>query len=257
MAPRTIGSGAYGSEISYTLSDDPTYKPLDIPGVPNTTFNNTSVIPSRESEEPVIWSSVLKTALTRYGFIVLDADISTYQAGETIPLGLYETLCAIRHRNKILRDSGINLPVPIATADETETACFERLLAAANLIPGNGYRYYFPIFSIAYAYEPTVKIGETLHEKFRAHRWFVPTPGDIGIVAWHGGRTDGIDAIFSKAKAYLGMSFSGGNYDWRSTTGEGEAISAHVNLSTGTTAGSMNGFFNKKMVSQVLPMVQF
>lgn len=153
VAPRTIGSGAYGSEIDFTLTDDPIYRPLDIPGIPNTTFNNTSVIPARRSEEPVIWSTESKTALTRYGFVVLDGDISTYHDGESIPLGLYETLCAIRHRNKILRDSGINLPVPVATVNETETACFERLIAAANSIPGNGYRYYFPIFSLAYAYE--------------------------------------------------------------------------------------------------------
>ena len=125
------------------------------------------------------------------------------------------------------------------------------------MIPGNGYRYYFPIFSIAYAYEPTVKNGETLHEKFRAHRWFVPTPGDLGIVAWHGGRSDGIDAIFSKAKAYLGMSFNGGNYNWRSTTGESGSNSAHINLSTGQTAGIAYDYCNKKVASYVLPMVQF
>lgn len=257
VAPHTIGSGPYGAEKGYTLTDDSAYNPVNIPGIPNTFINNTSVIPGRASETPVVWNASVNNSITRYGFVVLSGDILNHSEGETIPVGLYETLCAIRHRNKILRDSGINLPVPTASATETESECFKRLLAAANVTPGNGFRYYFPIFSLAYAYEPKVKEGEALSDRFKAHCWFVPAPGDLGIVAWHGKQTEGVDAIFSKAKTFLAMSFDGGNYNWRSTTGQNGEASAHIYLNTGTTASSMNGYFSKIMSSSVLPMVQF
>ncbi len=258
VAPRPIGSGAYGSDVHYTLTDAPGYEPKDIPNIPNNTFYNTSVIPARDSVAPVVWGATAKTDLKRYGFTTLNADLFNHQAGDIIPLGMYETLCAIRHRNIILRDSGINLPVPAESAVESEMECFKRLLAAANVTPGNGYRYYFPIFSIAYAYEPTIKDGEHLDERFRAHNWFVPAPGDLGIVAWHGNQEDGVDAIFGKAKTLLGMSFEGGDYDWRSTTGEnGGENSAHVSLANGLTTDALNGKYSKSTYSKILPMVKF
>ena len=257
MAPHTIGSGAYGATTSYTLTDDSTYGTVVIPGIPQTNFSNSSVIPGRASEAPVVWKASVNNSLTRYGFVELSSDILNQNEGETIPLGQYETMCAIRHRNKILRDSGINLPVPAASATETESECFKRLLAEANKTPGNGYQYYFPIFSLAYAYEPKVKEGEALSDRFKAHNWFVPAPGDLGIVAWHGKQTEGVDAIFAKAKTLLAMSFDGGNYNWRSTTGQNDNASAHILLNSGTTTSSMNGYYSKGMSSAVLPMVQF
>lgn len=258
VAPLPIGSYPYGAETNYALADAPEYKTADIPGIPNNSFNGTSVIPARVSEAPVQWAEPSLTSLTRYGFITLEAEIFNHQAGETIPLGLYETLCAIQHRNKILRDRGIDLPVPIATSSESELNSFKRLYAAANSVPGNAYRYYFPIFSIAYAYEPSLKEGERLSPKFKAHNWFVPAPGDLGIVAWHGKQDEGLDAIFVKAKTNLHMDFSGGTNNWRSTTGEdGGRASAHISLNDGFTTKSMNSMFNKNTHSSVFPMVQF
>ena len=257
ISPKEVATAQYGPTTRYTLADDPLYNIVDIPGIPNNTFNNTSLIPARDSETPVKWTRASRNTLTRHGFIALEYDFNRYSVGDIIPLGLYETISAIQHRNKILRDSGIDLPVPAETQTESETDVLKRLVSAANITPGNAYQYYFPIFSFAYAYQPTVKDGESINDKFKAHNWFVPTPGDMGIVAWHA-KADGQNAIFAAAKAVLSMDLSGGNWNWRSTTGEdGGSSSAHIDLSLGRTATSTNGAFNKTNSSRLYPMVMF
>ena len=38
---------------------------------------------------------------------------------------------------------------------------------------------YYPAASVCYAYEPEVKAGEVLIDKFKAHNWFLPTCGQL------------------------------------------------------------------------------
>lgn len=179
-------------------------------------------------------------------------NIGSFTEGEMVPLGKLETYYIINLRNMVLRDNGINLPVPVATSNESEFDCFKRLLAAANSTPGNGYRYYYPAASAAYAYEPSVKVGEMLSPKLKTHQWFLPTPGDLQRIRCLISSND----AFAKSKAYISNSFS----SYATSTGETSDLAGCYKMlfSNGSALGFGNGdYLKSKSNSAVYPMVQF
>ena len=96
-----------------------------------------------------------------------------------------ETWKIIKTRNEVLRHDTVQLPQPVAHDGISELDDLKDLITEANKTPGNAYRYYYPAASYAYAYEPTgLKDGETLAECFKAHRWFLPTPGDMQMMLY-------------------------------------------------------------------------
>ena len=58
-----------------------------------------------------------------------------YKKGDEVPVGLAKTLKIIQHRNKILEDSGVNLPIPEATDLYTEQAMLTQYIN--NIIANN------------------------------------------------------------------------------------------------------------------------
>ena len=180
MAPRSIGSYLYGASTKLTLSDSPTYNNILVPGIPNTNSHqseiSTSIILDEESKTYKINA---EDSFFRAGFSILAADLGPYNSGDMLPLGKIETYRIIAHRNKILRDSGIDLPVPIGSAEQSEYDSLTNLIALANATPGDAYKYYYPAASYAYAYEPKVKASEALSDIFKSHQWFLPAPGDM------------------------------------------------------------------------------
>ena len=71
-----------------------------------------------------------------------------YKKGDEVPVGLAKTLKIIQHRNKILEDSGVNLPIPEATDLYTEQAMLTQYIN--NIIGTNyhhsPYRFDVPLF---------------------------------------------------------------------------------------------------------------
>lgn len=130
-----------------------------------------------------------------------------YKNGEEVPVGLIKTLRIIQHRNKILEDSNVNLPIPEAAEDVTEAAMLTQYIAdvIANNDNASKYQqYYYPAASKCYAYQPSVKSDELLLDKFKAHNWYLPTVGELARMYWHskkGGSYDDdkIGAIFQTA----------------------------------------------------------
>lgn len=115
----------------------------------------------------------------------------SYKIGEMVPVGLIKTLKIIRHRNKILEDSGINLPVPLATDVMTEMDHLNYLIQEVVSAEGhkNAYRqFYYPAASLCYAFQPSVKEGEVLNDKFKSHNWWLPSSGELARLYWHAQR---------------------------------------------------------------------
>lgn len=113
----------------------------------------------------------------------------TEHNGSMVPYGYANTAKIIAHRNKILSDSGINLPIPAADTGRKEKAVLEELMAQVISDNGGTKAYkalYYPLVSYCYAHEPAVAADETLHPKLRAHRWFMPAGGEafrLGMLA--------------------------------------------------------------------------
>ena len=113
---------------------------------------------------------------------MLPEDFGPYKQGQTVRLGIYNQYLLIKHRNKILTDSGINLAIPQAGSTKTELDSLKELLTEASAKGGAVRREYYPAESYCYAYQPSVKAGETLAEKFTAHHWWLPIVATVNLM---------------------------------------------------------------------------
>lgn len=96
----------------------------------------------------------------------------------------YYTKAIIDYRNRILKDSGINLPVPEEQATSgSETAYIYLMndIVAAQALGDSIPLYYYPAASICYAYEPSVGKNETLDDRFKSGHWFLPTVNTLKL----------------------------------------------------------------------------
>ena len=160
---------------------------------------------SQEDGFRVLTSS---TACATLGTTICPTDISsTHHAGDSINWGQMYTIQLIAHRDRILTQTGNEIPV--ASTSETEydalTRCISAVVAAAQAAGYSNYvryrQFYYPAASYCYAYEPAVGRAETLPDKFKAHNWWLPSQGELSRIYWYHskGYTGDADAIFSAA----------------------------------------------------------
>lgn len=137
-----------------------------------------------------------------------------FKDGDVLPMGQIETLKIIRHRNLLLNDSAfasLTPSIPTAHDDvsefsdlELQMAVFTNKAIEAGLTSSSSYYlFYYPAISFCFAYEPPVKGGEVLADKFKAHNWWLPSQREIiriGYYAFKGYTVGTEDAIFAKAK---------------------------------------------------------
>ena len=126
------------------------------------------------------------TCAAKIGFMTLAQDFHGLPAGSRIPIGLYETLSIIDHRDRVLE--GLDLNIPAATSQKTEAEDLADLIAAIQADQGAAkyQQIYFPAASYAYAFEPTIlRSSERLADRFKAHNWFLPAFGDLCRLYWY------------------------------------------------------------------------
>lgn len=181
------------------LSDNPSYSVYDIPSIDNigsqTLNDNTWYIKDanmRDESDTGDADGFYQYATTHPAgdmhLVTLTADFHGYKAGTKIPVGLLKTLRIIDHRDTILNDSGVNLPLPSANATQTETENLKSLIdEIVSLYGANKYaQYYYPAASYCHAYEPTtLREGEVLNPKFKAHNWYLPSQGELMRMYWY------------------------------------------------------------------------
>ena len=123
-----------------------------------------------------------------------------YSSNDYIPYGLLNTIIIIVHRDVILRDSNVKLEVPKATNSKSEAIVLKELLAQISTYRGNKYKqFYYPAASECYAYQPTVKDGEVLLDKFKAHHWWLPSEGELARMYYY--HSHGYDTTKEDAKS--------------------------------------------------------
>ena len=177
LYPANDGNGVSNS---ITLQDNETYNVYDIQSIANITSsglknniaNNSPwyVHPDNYLDEDTVDGFVdpvnntgaadgLASSINgRTGKEDLTAELAvlsrSYKAGESVPVGLVKTLKIIQHRNKILEDSSVDLPIPQASETMTETGHLNYLIQEVVSAEGhkNAYRQFLSLIHIS---EPT------------------------------------------------------------------------------------------------------
>ena len=160
---------AYGNtEFFWGLNNHGDLKDIELSDFPNYNVYKVSGMKSFE-----------KATEDALGQVTLEEDILEYKAGSKMSITQYNTLRTILHCQKILSDSSMKfLTIPTATDTETEFESLNRLVNELNLskpeLNNRGGCYYFHAPYVCYTYQPKIKEGEILSDKFKAHKWFLP-----------------------------------------------------------------------------------
>ena len=128
--------------------------------------------------------------------------------GDMIARGQLNTIKIIAHRDYILQDTNVNLPIPKATAEKTLEQSLTECIKSVQTAHGNAKKYqqfYYPAASYCNAYAPTLDNNtETLAEPFTEGHWFLMSSGEMARCSWYAmkGYNLGIaNNIFAQAKA--------------------------------------------------------
>lgn len=126
---------------------------------------------------------------------------------DMIARGQLNTLKIIAHRDYILGDPNVNLPIPKATADKTLAQSLSECIKYVQSLHNEQkyQQYYYPAASYCNAYAPTLDNDtETLAEPFAEGHWFLMSSGEMARCSWYAmkGYDIGVaNNIFAQAKA--------------------------------------------------------
>ena len=131
--------------------------------------------------------------------------------GDMVARGQLNTLKIIAHRDYILNDTNVNLPIPKATSDKTLAQSLSECIKSVQASHNNAQKYqqyYYPAASYCNAYVPTLDNNtQTLAEQFSEGHWFLMSSGEMARCSWYARK--GYDdastphAIFAKPWADL------------------------------------------------------
>lgn len=181
---------------------------------------------------------------------------------DMVARGQLNTLKIIAHRDYILNDTNVHLPVPKATPEKTLAQSLAECIQKVQAEHGNAQKYeqyYYPAASYCNAYVPALDNNtQTLAEQFSEGHWFLMSSGEMARCSWYAMK--GYDdvsapyAIFAKPWADLRfIKFQSGWY-WQSSE-YSEKNSWHQNPVKGVFTG--NGIGGKDYVFKVRAAVAF
>lgn len=148
-----------------------------------------------------------------------------YAEGDIVNMGYAKTLKIIEHRNIILTSDIIGaddavfikankFPTPVATTTQSElqslVAIIEAMRAWAkeelqDAYPNRWSQLVYPAASNCYAYQPSVRSSELLADRFKRHKWWLPTIGQMSRIVWYVKFGDLYNQnIFSQAEEVVG-----------------------------------------------------
>lgn len=108
--------------------------------------------------------------------------------GDMVARGQLNTLKIIAHRNYILNDTNVHLPIPEATPEKTLAQSLTECIKDVQTAPGHTQKYqqfYYPAASYCNAYVPTLDNNtQTLVEQFSEGHWFLMSSGEMARCFW-------------------------------------------------------------------------
>lgn len=148
--------------------------------------------------------------------------------GDMISKGQLKTLKIINHRNTVLQDSSINLPIPKASLSETEEDSLIKNISTIVSTHNNQSKYeqyYYSAASNCFAYSPKIKKGEKLADNLKPHHWFLPSIGELMRIQFFQNHSkDGSDKLgifFNSKNDYVYSNLI--NYPYISSTENAES----------------------------------
>ena len=179
--------------------------------------------------------------------------------GDMVARGQLNTIKIIAHRDYILKDTNVNLPIPKATPEKTLAQSITECIKSVQTEHGNAQKYqqyYYPAASYCNAYVPTLdKVTETLAEPFTEGHWFLMSSGEMARCSWYAmkGYNLGVaNNIFAQAKADLRFDVFLDTWYWLSS--EYSEIDSWV---MGPVSGQFYSFGYKYGTIQVRAAVAF
>ena len=179
--------------------------------------------------------------------------------GDMVARGQLNTIKIIAHRDYILKDTNVNLPIPKATPEKTLAQSITECIKSVQTEHGNAQKYqqyYYPAASYCNAYVPTLdKVTETLAEPFTEGHWFLMSSGEMARCSWYAmkGYNLGVaNNIFAQAKADLRFDVFLDTWYWLSS--EYSEIISWVML---PVSGQFDGTGGKSRAYQVRAAVAF
>lgn len=147
------------------------------------------------------------------------------QVGDMVARGQLNTLKIIAHRDYILKDTNVNLPIPKATSDKTLAQSLSECIKSVQASHNNAQKYqqyYYPAASYCNAYVPTLDNNtQTLAEQFSEGHWFLMSSGEMARCSWYArkGYNDASvpHAIFAKPWADLRFREFSNSWYWLSS----------------------------------------
>lgn len=143
--------------------------------------------------------------------------------GDMIARGQLNTIKILAHRDYILQDSNVNLPIPKATPTQTLEESLSQCINSVQASHNNATKYqqyYYPAASYCNAYVPSLNSGDHLVEKFGEGRWFLMSSGEMARCSWYAmkGYNLGVaNNIFAQAKADFRFEVFSGQRYWMSS----------------------------------------
>ena len=196
---------------------------INLPGISNGTITETSYVDTdgkfKDIDSNTLFGQLgsVRLAEGTYNKYSSYLNVLGYSSGNYIPYGLLNTIIIIAHRDVILRDSNVKLEVPKATNSKSEATVLKELLTQINIDRGENYRqFYYPAASECYAYQPSVKKGEVLLDKFKAHHWWLPSGGELGRIYYY--HSHGYDTTKEDTKAIFAQASDSGTLKKFDTT---------------------------------------
>lgn len=189
---------------------------INIKSNTDATIEVSTMIDKSNSDNDGFKSYSNTSALGNIGFVTITDDIYTklsyyldklgFKVKDKIPVGQLDTLYIIRHRDIILGDSAVDLPIPKSTSTKTEMDdLIDNItkVVAAHSNDNKYNAYYYPAASFPYTYEPKVKDGEKLDDSLKSNHWFCPSSAEFARIAFYSehSRTQNDEySIFQKSK---------------------------------------------------------
>lgn len=143
--------------------------------------------------------------------------------GDMIARGQLNTIKILAHRDYILQDSNVNLPIPKATPTQTLAESLSHCINSVQASHNNATKYqqyYYPAASYCNAYVPSLNSGDHLVEKFGEGRWFLMSSGEMARCSWYamkGYNLGVVNNIFAQAKADFRFEVFSDNKYWLSS----------------------------------------
>ena len=130
------------------------------------------------------------------------------KVGDMVARGQLNTIKIIAHRDYILQDPNVHLPIPEATPEKTLAQSLAEYIKSVQASHNNAQKYqqyYYPAASYCNAYVPTLDNDtETLAEPFTEGHWFLMSSGEMARCSWYAmkGYNVGVaNNIFAQANA--------------------------------------------------------